>query len=190
MDIHSITQKIDRCQLIHCGISPHFHNKENRAPYTRWCKLHRTEDTCWAFSTSFIPTAISPEGLIEHILQGGAFTPGYFKEKRRLKRNFISSQLLALDFDGDVFPVSVEQAAADPFIRQYAFLIYPTPSSTPECPSTRVLFRLSEPVYGWQRWEAMQHGLIVRYAHWKADAKCKDAARLFYGSDREGSAVL
>ena len=89
---------------IKCGISRHFHNKVNRAPDTRGCKSHKTHDNCWAFSTSFISTEISLEALIAHIVSGGAFTLGYFKEKRRLKRNFISSQLLALDFDGDKFP--------------------------------------------------------------------------------------
>lgn len=173
--------------LLHVGISRLFHNKENRAPHTRWCKQHQTHDKCWAFSTSFEPTKLPLTDFVQHVLNGGAFTLGYFKNKRRIKANFVLAELVGLDFDNGV---SVAQATADPFIRQYAFLVYPTPSSTPEHPKTRVLFRLSEPVYEAARWEALQRGLIDHYAHWQPDKSCKDSARLFYGSDREGGIQL
>lgn len=185
MDI--LSEKKDHSQLLHCGISVAFHNKENRAPSTRWCKGHQAEDTCWAFSTSFAPSRLPIGSFIQHVIRGGAFTLGYFKSNRRIKANFVLSELLALDFDSNV---SVERARGEAFIRQYAFLIYPTPSSTPLHPKTRVLFRLSEPVYEVGRWEAMQRGLIADFSHLQPDKSCKDASRLFYGSDREGSVIL
>lgn len=175
MDDLSINQNEGSGQVIHCGISRAFHNKTNKTGRQA------------AFGDSFKPTAQTPEQLAAHILQGGAFTPGCFKTNRRTKENFTSSQLLGLDFDNGV---SVAQAAADPFIQRYAFLIYPTPSSTPEHPKTRVLFVLSEPVCQGERWEAMQRGLIARFSHWKPDPACKDSARLFFGSDRPGSITL
>lgn len=158
--------------IIRVGISRAFHNKENLTGNKS------------AFGNSFIPTELTLPDFIQHVLSGGAFTPGYFKGRSRNKKTFISSQLLGLDFDQGI---SVADCAAHPFIKQYAFLIYPTPSSTPELPKTRVLFLLSEPVYEVARWEAMQRGMIQHFADWKPDPACKDAARLFYGSDKSGA---
>jgi len=162
--------------LLHVGMSTAFINKELRPGYTKE-----------AYGDSFIPTALPLAEFVQHVLDGGAFTLAYFKNKSRIKANFVLAELLGLDFDNGV---SVAQASADPFIGQYAFLIYPTPSSTLEHPKTRVLFRLSEPVYEAERWEALQRGLIAHYAHWQPDPSCKDSARLFFGSDREGGIQL
>jgi hypothetical protein len=144
---------------------------------TRYCKKHRR----------FYPATISLDGLIDHIGQGKAWTPGYFKDNRRTKANFVSSQLLALDLDK--CPLDTDAIAADPFIRQYAFLVYRTPSYTPEVPKHRVLFVLDEPITGQHavtRWEAMQIGLMAHMAHLQPDPACKDAARLYYGSTQVG----
>lgn len=138
-----------------------------------------------AFNKSLIPSRITLKELVAHISKGKAWAQGYFKSGRR-KTAFISSQTLALDFDGGV---SVADALADPFIRQYAFLIYPTPSSTPEVPRTRVIFILSEPVSQATAWETMQRGLINYFAHWHPDQSCKDATRMFYGSTVPGECV-
>ncbi len=162
-------------QMIRCGLSQAFHNKINVTGRQA------------AFGDSFIPSEVTIEELVQHILSGKAFTLGYFKGRHRNRKSFVSSQLMALDFDHDV---SVQQALADPFISAYAFLVYPTPSSTIEHPRSRVLFQLSEPVYEWQRWEAMQDGLIQHFADWQPDKACKDAARLFYGSDLPGAVEL
>lgn len=153
----------------------------------RFCKKHDCMDSCWAFGSSFYPATLTPLQLAEHIQQGRAFTLGYFNSNRRTKATFVSSQLLALDLDN--CPLDTDQIADDPFIRQYAYLIYRTPSYTPEIPKHRVLFVLDEPVTGNHavtRWEAMQKGLLRHMAHLNPDSACKDAARLFYGSTQRG----
>lgn len=167
-----------KTEKINVGLSDCFHNKENHAPL-------RNGSNRWAFGFSFTPSSIGLNEFIEHILSGKSWTQGYFKNTSRIKKNFVSSQTLALDIDNaDASqPVSITDLLADPFIRQYAVLVHPSPSSTPDLPKFRVVFRLSEPVERVGQWEALQRGLLNYFAHFQPDAGCKDAARLFFGSD-------
>lgn len=120
-------------------------------------------------------------------MTGNAFTLGYFRGNRRVESEFVSSQLLALDLDD--CPLSLTELEMYPFITDYAYLMYPTPSSTPDKPKTRVLFVLDEPVEGEhaaRRWRMMQLGLMEYFRDLKPDDACKDPARLFYGSECRG----
>lgn len=139
-----------------------------------------------AFGSSYQPTKLSLSALVAHVGAGKAWTPGYFSGHSRDRKTFLSSQLLALDFDQDV---SVKQALQTPFIKRYAFFVYSTPTSTVEHPRTRIVFLLSEPVMRWQQWEALQRGLIDHFLDLKPDTVCKDATRMFYGSTVEGAYV-
>lgn len=126
--------------------------------------------------------------MAKHIVSGNAWTLGAFQDNQRVKGKFISSQLVALDFDNG--NVSVEKALSHPFIQQYAMLVHPSASSTASYPKTRVVFVLSEPVAERLAWESLQQGLLEHFADWKPDPACKDSARLFYGSTQEGWHVL
>ncbi len=165
-------------QGINCGLSPYFHNKDNHAPAYRGSNQ-------WAFGFSFAPSRVTLPELIDHILSGKAWAQGYFSGMTRNKKNFVSSQTLALDIDNKdaVHPVTMADLLADPFIQQYALLVHPSASSTPALPKTRVVFILSEPVEQAGQWEALQRALIAHFDSYKPDAGCKDAARLFYGSN-------
>lgn len=182
------TNNTNNTPTLQLNISTAFIDKQPIADLEkRYCKAHDCKDTCWAFGSTFNPATLTPAQLVEHIRQGRAFTLGYFNSNRRTKATFISSQLLALDLDN--CPLDTDQIANDPFIRQYAYLIYRTPSYTPETPKHRVLFVLDQPIEGKHavtRWEAMQKGLIRHMAHLNPDVACKDAARLFYGSTQPG----
>lgn len=133
-----------------------------------------------AHHTNFSTRNLTLPELVDHISCGKTFAPACFKGNYRAKNNFQSAQMLALDLDDA--GLSIEELAQDPFIREYACIIYATPSSTPEHPRSRVLFRLSEPVIGAVRFEALQTGLIRLLDHLKPDPACKDASRMYHGS--------
>lgn len=141
-----------------------------------------------AFSKSFKPYTLAPGKFIKHIESGLAWTPGCFKNATRRKENFLLSQILALDLDDS--KKSVEELAEDAFIEQYAYYIYPTPSSTERVPKSRVVFILDEPVKDVAAWEQLQAALMRRLSYLKPDEACKDAARLYYGSTVPGAALI
>lgn len=120
----------------------------------------------------------------ELICKGYAFGIGVYKNSHRDKKNFISSQLLALDFDESV---SIDDLLGVAFIRHYATCLYPTPSHTPECPKTRVVFVLENLITDGQQWEAYQEALLFYFQNFRPDSSCKDCSRFFYGSDIEGA---
>jgi hypothetical protein len=156
-----------------CGLSQAFYNKALRPGFDKR-----------AMSKSFVSTEVTPEQLIAHILQGNAWTPAIFMDNRRVKQNFISAQLIGLDFDSGI---SVDDANMELLISEYAALIHPSASSTPEKPKTRVVFILSEPVMEWHRYEALTKAMSKHFSHMMPDEQTKDATRLFYGSDVSGA---
>jgi Origin of replication binding protein len=155
------------------GLSRAFRNKINISNDAR------------AFGSSYIPSHVTLETFIAHALNGCAWTPGYFQGTNRRTKNFISAQLIPLDFDDNI---SVAQTLAHPLIQQYAAFIYPSPSSgvvSEKNPhgihKTRVVFVLDQPIEGAERWRAVakavaQHiGMGVDPASWKP-------AQPYYGS--------
>lgn len=161
--------------LIHVGISQAFHNKQLLRGYKKA-----------AFGNSFLPQQISLDALKQHIVSGGAFTMGAFKSEQRIKDNFMSSQMVALDLDDNV---SVSECQSNAFINQYAAFIGATASSGKQDDygqviyKTRVLFMLDEPITDRQAWERLQRALLWHFEGLHPDAGCKDCTRLFYGSD-------
>lgn len=157
---------------IHCNLSWAFHNKQMLPGHDKR-----------AFSNSFIPCWMNIRGLMEHVWRGRAFTPGLFQTNKRRKDTFVSSQILALDFDDGI---SIEDALTVPVIFDYGTILYATPSHTEEFPKTRVIFVLENVIDTLEAWEATQTGLINHVASLNPDPACKDAARLFYGSTQRG----
>ncbi|MEP6985254.1 MAG: hypothetical protein ABI970_06645, partial [Chloroflexota bacterium] len=141
-----------------------------------------------AFGNSFHPAIVTLPALAAHIAEGKAFTLHAFKRNRRIGTEWVSSQLLALDLDD--CPLSAVEIAALPDISQNSWLVYPSPSSTPEKPKTRVVFVLPDAVTEPKRWQALQLGIMAHFAHLNPDKACKDLARLFYGSTQPGHIVL
>jgi hypothetical protein len=159
-------------EIIRLNVSNTFYNKENTSGQKK------------AFSFSFYPVEYRLTELVNHIVTGKAFTVGRFVDNRRVEERFVSSQLLALDLDQ--CPLSIEELEYHSFIQEYAFLMYPTPSSTPEQPKTRVLFVLDNPIEGDKaasRWRVLQIALMEHFSELAPDDACKDPARLFYGCD-------
>jgi hypothetical protein len=174
--LSEVLAAIDRASpsFIRVNLSNAFHNKTIIQGDTR------------AFGNSFEPCEVTISDFVKHVGEGRAFTLGYFQGNTRRKETFISGQLLGLDLDNGV---SVADALKHPSIAQFALLVYATPSSTPEHPKTRVIFVLSEAVEGFEQWEALQIALLQEFADLEPDEKCKDAARLFFGSDQDGAHI-
>lgn len=150
------------------NLSEAFYNKENRT------------GSKTAFGFSFHPATVELPALVKHIRMGKAFTVGHFKDNRRIEGHFVSSQLLALDLDQ--CPMDIDQLEDwSEFLQQYAFMMYPTPSSTKAQPKTRILFILEEPVEMASRWRVLQLAIMEQFAELKPDEACKDPSRLFYG---------
>src|SRR5215207_10522953 len=124
--------------LIQLGLSAAFHNKTNLTGRKR------------AFGASFAPSTIRLDVFTAHVLSGKAWTQGYFNGHSRNRHSFRSAQTLALDLDKGI---SVDQALAEPWIAKYAYLVHPSPSSSPDLPKTRVIFILSEAVEHSKAWE-------------------------------------
>lgn len=169
-----MTLNLANSSCLAVSLSTDFHNKRN---LTGKKSSH---------SQSFTPRETNAQALIQHILEGKAWAQGYYSKGNRSKASFISSQTLALDFDDGI---SVDNALDNVFIERYALLIHPTPSSTATAPRTRVIFMLAEAVNCASAWEALQRGLIDHFEAMRPDPNCKDAARMFYGSDLPGAYV-
>lgn len=159
MNDTSVTRNNGSGQVIQCGLSTAFLNKENRSGNAR------------AFGNSFNPSGIPDDQFEKHVLSGLAWTPGNFSGKSRSNDTFISSELIALDFDQNV---SIADLLCNPVVQQYPpLLIHSTPSSSPDCYKTRAIWRLSEPVEGTERYRAIARawaeyvGLDVDPASWK-----------------------
>lgn len=94
----------------------------------------------------------------------------------RKSENFICSDVLAVDIDGGLM---LDAALQEPYVQQYAGLVYTTPSHTPTAHRFRIVFALERTITDPQEMRAAYQGLIRRFG---GDGSCKDACRLFYGS--------
>lgn len=148
------------------GLSDAWHEKQKRRGYSN-------------HDTAFPTRRVSIAELADHILAGRAFAVGTYKHAHRKNDNFIAAQVIALDYDtGDV---SVADLLRLPFVRQYAAIVYPTPSSTAEQHRTRALFVLSEPVPSAGAWRSLAKA-VAAHIGLEADNASWDAARRFFGS--------
>jgi hypothetical protein len=159
------------------GISHHFLNKDNNAPARLVDKATGEKNNLWAFG-NFVTADLSTEGIQKHVLSGKAISVASCKSNWRKEANFISAQLIGVDFDDHT---SVKDCLRDPFIEQYAFLTYATPSSTAEKPRSRVLFALDEPITDVVTYKRLVKRLLWHMKVANGDEQCKDAVRIFYG---------
>lgn len=123
------------------SINKGFKNKD-RLPGGGWAKGWTTVEA-------------SPAALKELIESGYCFNPAHLAKGYRVDENFLSSQLLVFDIDNktvidgaEVYQpnLTIEQALANPVIRQHAAYLYPTPSHTPDWHRFRIVFLLPEAI--------------------------------------------
>lgn len=100
----------------------------------------------------------------------------------RYKTNFVDTNFFFIDIDKTTDPDAIDKS-----IQKYAtsaFLIYKTPSYTPENPRHRIVFRLSERLDTWQDTKALLQTLIRRETNevFSPDSSCVDPCRFSYGA--------
>jgi hypothetical protein len=113
------------------------------------------------WSASFNPTLTTIHGLFQNITRGFKFSPCAFQRGTKREDTFISSDLLALDYDGGNH--SLDALRAHPMISK-ATLIYPTPSWTEADKRWRVVFLLPDTVSDATTWRYAAAGLYLRCA--------------------------
>jgi hypothetical protein len=134
-------------------------------------------DPRWkAFNASFENEEVTAVGAAWMISDGRAFTTWHANQWRS-SENFTCGQHLGVDFD----LWGMDRALADPFVDEFAAIVYPTPSSTPEAPRCRAVFLLDTPIVQAANYVRAATALIWAFGG-QADRKCKDATRFFYGS--------
>lgn len=174
----------DASDLIELSVSHHFYNKENCAPM----RPNRSGElsNLWAFG-AYERVKWTPAQITEHITSGKSIAVGVYKNNWCREDNFISAQLMGIDFDDNQ---DVTTLLRDKFVDDYAYLIYPTPSSTPANPRSRVLFILDQPIEDVGQYRKRLRRLLQRFQIANADEQCKDAARRFYGSTQKGHSAV
>lgn len=137
-------------------------------------------DSFWhKFNGSFENQELTVSDLLTSIYDGHPITT-HHKNNWRSSENYLCGQHIGLDFDAGDLSSSMPVLLKDKFIQKYAAFIYTTPSHTVDCPRSRAIFLLDQPIM-----QAKNYVLAVSSLLWMfgtADRQCKDAVRFFYGS--------
>jgi putative DNA primase/helicase len=159
------------------SISPNFHNKTNLTGKPS------------AFSHGWKPVEWTPEQIAQHVQAGKAICISLLKDGCRSEKHVVSTQLMFVDVDKG--GASVDDLLQYPFIGQHAFLVHPTTNSTLEAPRSRIGFILDRPIDDVPTYKRLLNHLqtYLQQLGIEFDPSCKDASRIFYGSDREGHVV-
>ena len=135
------------------------------------------------------PTKINVEELARGIINGANFRAAAINGMK--DNNFISQQLIALDFDNATNKVEFEterkitpqQAIELSFKNDLKpFLVYETYSSTKELVKFRMLFLLDAAITDIETRNKIQEYFIYIFGKY-IDTSCKNAARIFFGSN-------
>jgi hypothetical protein len=127
---------------------------------------------------AFKPITGTLSDLAAHIGKGHPWMPAVLDGNRhRWQSNANHAEILGADIDDGM---SLEQAIAHPFISAHCGLIIESASSKPTHHKFRLVFKLAEPVKGWQNVRLCNRYLISILG--VADPSCKDASRFFFGA--------
>jgi hypothetical protein len=118
----------------------------------------------------------------EQISRGHPFCAQH--EGRRKSANFTCSDVIAVDIDKGML---LSEALANSYIQQQAAFLYTTPSHTEEAHRFRIVFVLDRTVTDSVTMRYAYQGLIRKFG---SDAACRDACRLFYGSEGAEPIIL
>jgi hypothetical protein len=99
------------------------------------------------------------------------------KDERRIKENFISHSLALVDIDEGM---TIDELVEHPFYQAYGAGYYVSPSHTEENHRFRIIFRLEQEITDYEELRLLYIGLQAIFN--KADTKCRDGSRLFYGT--------
>ena len=142
------------------------------------------DDWAW-YNRQFKAETTTARGLAVDIYKGFAFTPVY-RDDWRKKENFQEAWHIAFDFDDWEHGSDLATITSDQFYSDHGAFCYSTPSSTPDHPKSRMVYIFESPITDPAIYEDLYRCLLsTRYSvHPKADQSTKDAARLFFGSEK------
>lgn len=164
---------------IRLSTTNNFHNKDNRAPL----KPDRDGNPSNLYAYGAYNNVTMPVGVIvKHVTSGKTFCVAALTTNWRKGENFQSAQIMGVDFDQSP---GVDALLADSFVRDHAFLVYPTPSHTEAAPRSRILFALDTPITDQDQYRLLIKRLMHRFSI-PVDDACKDTVRQFHGSDLMG----
>lgn len=130
-----------------------------------------------SFPGAFKWAQVDMQSLAEHISSGHPWMPALLNgDRRRQQANANYTDTVAIDIDDGL---TIEQALAHPFISAHAGLLIESSSSKPEHHKFRVVFRLTDPIQGWEDIRLAFRYLIHLFG--ASDPACKDASRFFFG---------
>lgn len=152
------------------SVSKHFVNKDNKAPV-------KNGSNRWAFA-AFDNVEWTTQQIIDHVKAGHAICVAATQNNHRKSEYFKSSQIMGVDFDHGP---DVTGLLSNPMVYEYAFMIYATPSSTPDAPRSRALFALDEPINSPDQYKRLVKRLLLSFNADNIDDQCKDTVRIFYG---------
>jgi hypothetical protein len=164
---------------IRLSTTNNFHNKDNRAPM----RPDKDGNPSNLYAYGAYGNVTMPIGvLVKHVTSGKTFCVAALTKNWRHGDNFQSAQIMGVDFDQSP---GVDALLADAFVRDHAFLVYPTPSHTEEAPRSRILFALDTPITDQDQYRLLIKRLMHRF-NMPVDEGCKDTVRQFHGSDLMG----
>jgi len=122
---------------------------------------------------------ISPEDFINKVIKKGyAWYPSRFKGNYSSKKNFISSETIAIDIDEGWV---LQDIFKDEFTKNNALLLYTSYSHSEKQHKFRLLFKLPKSITDMKKYEDTIFKLIVYYG---ADKVCRDCSHFFYGNTK------
>ena len=131
-------------------------------------------------SNSISTQEVTIEEFIDKVEQGYTFCPSVFSNKRT-NQNFISTQVFALDFDDNQNPIEKVNLFKDYGIEPN--FVYYTFSHKERFNKFRIVFFVDTIITDRKTRDKIQKALMLIAKD--SDAACKDAARMFYPTNRE-----
>lgn len=131
---------------------------------------------------SFRNVDFSPERLAAHIDSGFSFCAQH--SEYRKKANFERAGFLAVDIDRGLH---LDDALAMPLVKDFACIVYTTPSHTEDQHRFRIVFELESDISDAAEMRKALSGLILRFS---GDGACSDPCRLFFGSKGSKPVIL
>lgn len=120
--------------------------------------------------------------VFELITQEGVATSAELTCENRKEIHFVSRDLIMVDIDSGM---TIPELFEDSFYEKYAAGFYCTASHTWEAHRFRIMFRLETPLTRAADVVKLNKMLLRRYT--QADAACKDATRIFYGTEKSAA---
>jgi hypothetical protein len=115
--------------------------------------------------------------VFELITVDGLATSAELNSDNRREDNFVSRDLIMVDIDSGM---TIEQLQQDEFYNTLAAGFYATPSHRDDAHRFRIMFRLETPLT--QATDVVKLNRMLMRQYTQADAACKDATRIFFGS--------